>query len=193
MCTRQDHHVRVPRRLAPERDRAATPRLEGDAGAASCTLDVMTSRRLRELRPHLLGGGGRLTLCLATLAALFAMHGPSMNHMLDMPGHSPGAPIAVAGMPSVVTGDGATLVASGKLPSVDRVSATMSSTGAAAHLMGHAGCVATLRSIAAISSPFVGVATPPDLRPSAVGGSGSAIAQRGPPEPSLDRLCISRT
>lgn len=129
----------------------------------------------------------RLLLCLAAVVAVFAMHGPSSDHMLAMPTRGP----ASAGM----AGHAPEVHAVGPARTVSRIDRRVNlATGLGTCGRSHADCLATLRS-AAVAPPapsFTGMVA---AIPALGAGSASLVAAvpRAPPRPSLDRLCISRT
>lgn len=158
----------------------------------------MTRRLAHEVGARRSGGAAQLLLCLATLAALFAMHGPSSDHMLDAPGHD--VATSMAAMHGTIGGDDAMPPSVNDTRRTDRHWALMtrdtrssSAPDGAAHSMRHADCLATLRSTTAHASPLLGAATPLDAAQPGTSAAVGSATQRGPPRPSLDRLCISRT
>ncbi len=173
--------------------------------AETGTLNRMSSAV--ESRPHAGPGLGWLLLCLATLAALFAMHGTNNDHMLALPG--PAGSMSMASTPSMSVP--AAMTPSAMAFSVPRgywnaPSATCHAdslregTGTTAvfaaageHAMGHGDCFATLRADDTVAAAaLIGVA--PDLHNAAPAtSSNNTSSQRAPPAPSLTRLCISRT
>lgn len=158
-----------------------------------------------EARHH---AGSRLAwvlLCLTTLAAVFAMHGPTIDHMLAMPG--PAGNLAMTSTPT--TAGTAGITSSAMTPSVTRGHSVQSANRrdphsvsveartavlavAGGYAMSHGNCLATLRD-ANTAAPAV-VGTPPGLHGAAPATSSSdSSSQRAPPAPTLTRMCISRT
>ncbi|MGI8867286.1 MAG: hypothetical protein ACR2F6_00150 [Mycobacteriales bacterium] len=124
-------------------------------------------------------------LGLGIIAAVFAMHGPSSDHMLLMPTSTPVSG-AVAHQPPARSMDHGRAVRSD-----DRQAALPG--GVAVCGVGHADCVATLRHGAMQPAPPSFAAA--ILVSACPGGVRAATApvSRAPPRPGLDRLCISRT
>lgn len=120
-------------------------------------------------------------LCLGIIAAVFAMHGPSSDHMLVMP-------TAISG-PGLHHAPGHTM--DHAVRSDYPQAAESSGTGACG--IAHADCVATLRPDATQLPLASSAVTMP--APAKLGDARTATLRvsRAPPRPVLDRLCISRT
>lgn len=143
-----------------------------------------------------MAGVGRLVVCLATLAALFAMHGPSSDHMLEMPTEAATMTIETSASFNHEPAEPRGHVQVGDHPSsVTQISdsGTVASTCVASS-MSHPQCVATLRGLPQLASAPVVTTIAPALsadRSRRVTGVGAT--PRAPPRPSLDKLGISRT
>lgn len=130
----------------------------------------------------------RLLLSAAVVAAVFAMHGASHDHMLAMPTQQ-GAPVAMTGQAAHHTESGTTF----SVRSVDTIA--MSAAAAAGCGIAHAECIASLRTPAAVAAPLSLVAVMGTVRAIELHSAAAALTAppRAPPRPSLDRLGISRT
>lgn len=140
----------------------------------------------------------RLMLLLTTLAALFAMHGPSSNHMLNMPGRSatsrpaPSTDDMRGNAAGLATPPTATLV-HGSHGSLEPVSSAQAAPdGGTVDRMNHEECLATTRSTPSLAVPPSNTAAAYDLV-NVIATTGTPTAGRAPPQPSLTRLCVSRT
>ncbi len=124
-----------------------------------------------------------LVVALAALAGLFAMHGLSADHMLNSSG-------AWASMTMSVDSSSPTTHADPSATSVPQQEASQQEHPA----MTMGGCVAALPSQTALSQPcpLATADLPSPLRCSAYLPSLTAAA-RAPPQPTVTRLCISRT
>lgn len=143
-----------------------------------------------------MAGLGRLMVCLATLAALFAMHGPSSDHMLEMPTDAAAMTIMTSASPTHEPAESLRHVPVGdhlSLTPRSREGGTVAAPCVGSS-MGHPQCVATLRGLPQLASALTATTTAP-----AVGVAqsrrliGVGATPRAPPQPSLDKLCISRT
>lgn len=124
----------------------------------------------------------RLLLCLATLTALIAMHGPSTDHNLVMP-----AAATTAEPMSAMAAPAQTPKAAASQPTRACVDSSSMAD------MSHAQCLATPRP----SSPLPGLAVLAVVTQAHQHKPRACVAHpvpaRSPPRPSLDKLCISRT
>jgi hypothetical protein len=122
-------------------------------------------------------------VAFAALAGLFAMHGLSADHMLNSSG-------AWASMTMSVDSSSPTTHAGSSPTSVPHQEASRQEHPA----MTMGGCVAALPSQTTLSQPcpLATAALPPPLRCSAYLPPLTAAA-RAPPQPTVIRLCISRT
>ena len=126
----------------------------------------------------------RVLACLGLLVALFAMHGPSVDHMLAMPaGGMSGHSMVMAASPAQASADQTTL-------GLDGLSASASmATGA----MDMGLCLATLRDSGSLTAPAaVTVSTASPLAGHARVPPSPATG-RDPPNLDLSRLCTWRT
>ena len=144
---------------------------------------------------HARTGIGRLVLCLATLTALFAMHGPSSDHMLEMPVRDGAMTVMTLGNAAHEPDQLGVLLGVGKRSSAVELTTYARSAAAPqpqAAGMSHTQCLATLRAVPHLLALLATSALFADLYgaryPSRVGAT-----RRAPPRPSLDKLGISRT
>lgn len=131
----------------------------------------------------------RLLLCLAAALAVLAMHGPSSGHLLTMPmPASTAAAMAVDGAAPHRLHPGQS---PGQVSSADRIAVLRSDSGMGSSA--HPDCLATRRG-APVPLPPVSLAVlSPGWPTQTTPAARMRVARRGPPKPSLDRLCISRT
>lgn len=154
---------------------------------------MMAIDALRVPRARLLG-------VVALLAALFAMHGFSSDHMAlrPTPVHAHTSAATAMSMSASMSASGSaprsateTLSGPGSHPPAARVAAA---TAPVMPAMSHAECLAALRDPAGSAAPSLVTTVTPVTSTATLHPAGRAsVPARAPPRPDLSTLCISRT